>query len=261
MEKKLLFIDIDGTLFDNELDRVHDSTIEALKQISNNPNIYCCIASGRSLKSSNEVLNRYPLLFDGFVLMNGQIVSLNDKVIYKNPLDKSFINRFVAECQRLDIPYGFISNSLSIASSHHPLVVNSFHDFKMELPRILNKEDLENEFYQGFFFDMRYFDHFSKLFSDDVQFLSWMKNDGADIVPKGSSKAVGMEKIRLALNIKRENVYAIGDSTNDIEMVEYAQVGIAMGNAKEELKCVADYVTDSIEKDGLAKALKKYNLI
>jgi Cof subfamily protein (haloacid dehalogenase superfamily) len=261
MEKKLLFIDIDGTLFDNKQDKVHESTLEALEQLKHNKDIYVCIASGRSSQLANEVLDRYPMYFDGYVLVNGQIVMLNDEVIYKNPLKKSFINQFIAECEACDVPYGLVSNSLSIVSSHHPKVVQSFHDFKMELPEVAQEKDFNEEFYQGLFFDMRYFEYFVNKFKDEVVFIAWHQNEGADIVPKGSSKAIGMEVLRKTLDIKRENIYAIGDSTNDIEMLEYAQVGIAMGNGKEELKKVADYVTDPIDQDGLRKALKKYQLI
>jgi Cof subfamily protein (haloacid dehalogenase superfamily) len=261
MEKKLLFIDIDGTLFDNKQDKVHESTLEALEQLKQNKDIYVCIASGRSSQLANEVLDRYPMYFDGYVLVNGQIVMLNDVIIYKNPLKQAFIKEFIAECEKCDVPYGLVSNSLSIVSDHHPKVVQSFREFKMALPEIAQKKDYSDEFYQGLFFDMRYFDHFVNKFKDEVVFLAWHQNEGADIIPKGSSKAIGMEVLRKKLKIKRENIYAVGDSTNDIEMIEYAHIGIAMGNGKEELKQVADYVTEAIDQDGLMKALKKYQLI
>ena len=63
------------------------------------------------------------------------------------------------------------------------------------------------------------------------------------------------------LKVSREAIYAIGDSSNDIEMLQYAHVGIAMGNGKEEVKRVSDYITDDIAEDGLYNALKHFNLI
>lgn len=259
-EKKLVFIDIDGTLFDNERGIIHDSTVDAIKKCREN-NVYVCIASGRSSEMATEVIDKYGLTFDGFVVINGQLVILEDEVIYKKIFEKQFIKDFIEECEKYKVPFGLISNKGSLVSSHDPMVVKAFHDFKIELPRISISSDYEDDIYQGLFFDMRYFKHFGERFKDQARFISWMGNDGADIVPKGSSKAVGMEIIREKLGVKKENVIAIGDSTNDIEMIQYANIGIAMGNAKQELKEISDYVTDHIANDGLYKAFKKYNLI
>lgn len=82
-----------------------------------------------------------------------------------------------------------------------------------------------------------------------------------EIVPKGFSKAVGIEKVCEYLGISRENTYALGDSVNDLEMIAYVSHGIAMGNGTEDIKVQADYVTDAVEKDGIEKALKHFRLI
>ena len=82
-----------------------------------------------------------------------------------------------------------------------------------------------------------------------------------EIVPKGFSKAVGIEKVCEYLGIPRENTYAFGDSVNDLEMIAYVSHGIAMGNGTEDIKVQADYVTDAVEKDGIEKALKHFRLI
>lgn len=261
MNKKLIFLDIDGTIFDNDRDMIHDSTLEALQILQEREDRMVFISTGRSLFQAKEVLDRYNLTFDGYVLINGQLVYYNDEVILDQPLHPDFITRFVAECERLDLPYGLISPDFSVISSKHPLILKAFEGFKMDLPRVIEPEDLTKTYYQGLFFTMDYFDYFSQLFEKDAQFYAWMSNTGADIVAKGASKAVGIEAIRHKLNVKREAIYAVGDSTNDIEMLEYAHVGIAMGNAKDETKRVSDYVTDRIEEDGLYKALKYFDLI
>jgi Cof subfamily protein (haloacid dehalogenase superfamily) len=258
-DKKIVFIDIDGTLFDNERDVVHESTLQAIKALKDN-GVYVCIASGRSSIMADQVLRKYQLEFDGYVMINGQFVLLNDEVIYKNPLSDRFIKGFVEECHRLQLPYGFITERGYMVSSHHESVVKAFADFKIDLPKIQDEQDYKQDIYQGLFFSMDYFDHFATKFCDEVKFIAWI-GDGADIIPVESSKAIGIEKICKALGVNPEQVYAIGDSTNDIEMVTMAGVGIAMGNAKESLKQVADYVTDPIDEDGLYNALKHFKLI
>ncbi|MDF2699543.1 MAG: Cof-type family hydrolase [Haloplasmataceae bacterium] len=259
MENKIVFIDIDGTLFDNKNDKIHQSTLEAIKQLKDN-HIKVCIASGRSKVMSDEVFKRYHLTFDGYVLINGQYVILNDEVIYKNPLDEVFINEFILKCDKMDIPYGFQTFDDSFVSSHEIKVVDAFKNFKIKLPKIATYKDFNRELYQGLIFQNDVINYFSQKFKQYVKFIQWLE-EGADIVPVNSSKANGLELLCEKFKIKRENVYAFGDSTNDIEMIKYAGVGIAMGNAKPALKEIADYITDDIDQDGLFNALKKFKLI
>lgn len=259
MNRKIVFIDIDGTLFDNMNDLIHQSTIDAIKKLKEN-DIYICIASGRSMALGDEVFLRYQIDFDGYVLINGQFVVFNNEIIYKKPLNKNFIEEFIIECKKLDLDYGFVTNDETFVSSRSNKVIKTFADFKIKVPRLITEGDLHKDIFQGLFFDEASINYFSQKFKSYVKFIGWLGN-GADIIDKNASKAIGIAKICEKLGIKRENVYAIGDSYNDIEMIEYASIGIAMGNAKDSLKEVADYVTDDISADGLANALKKFNLI
>ncbi|WP_188455281.1 Cof-type HAD-IIB family hydrolase [Virgibacillus oceani] len=79
-----------------------------------------------------------------------------------------------------------------------------------------------------------------------------------EIVKKGMNKAVGLEKIAYYYNIPKERIIAFGDEDNDFEMIDYAGVGVAMGNAIDELKSIANHVTDSNEQDGIGAFLEKY---
>jgi Cof subfamily protein (haloacid dehalogenase superfamily) len=82
-----------------------------------------------------------------------------------------------------------------------------------------------------------------------------------ELIPKGFSKAEGIKRMLDKLGIRRENTYAFGDSMNDYEMLEYVQYGVAMGNSDERLLSVAAYVADTVENDGIYKALEHYGLI
>src|SRR5699024_4905468 len=78
---------------------------------------------------------------------------------------------------------------------------------------------------------------------------------------KGSHKATGMQKILEHFKLDQSQSVAFGDSLNDIEMMEFANIGVAMGNGRDELKAVADYVTANVTEDGIYKGLKKLELI
>ena len=82
-----------------------------------------------------------------------------------------------------------------------------------------------------------------------------------EMVPKGFSKATGIKKVCELLDISHSNTYAFGDSANDVDMLNYVQFGIAMGNASKEAKDASDYVTSSISENGIKNGLKHFHLI
>jgi hydroxymethylpyrimidine pyrophosphatase-like HAD family hydrolase len=84
-----------------------------------------------------------------------------------------------------------------------------------------------------------------------VGFTDWL-----DISPKGVTKASALESLRSSLGIPQERTFAIGDGFNDVEMLEWAARGIAMGNAEDGVKERADEVADTVQNDGAAKALR-----
>ena len=78
-----------------------------------------------------------------------------------------------------------------------------------------------------------------------------------EVLKKGVNKAYGLEKLAQRLNINRNEIAAIGDAANDIEMLQYAGLAIAMGNATEEVKTLSDRVTDTNENNGVIKAIER----
>ena len=101
---------------------------------------------------------------------------------------------------------------------------------------------------------------FAKEFEDELDVV-----DGGyqlfDINLKGVNKGTGLKLMLEHLGIDRSECMAFGDSDNDIEMVQYAGVGVAMGNGYETLKKHADYITDKASEDGIIKALKKFDIL
>jgi len=101
--------------------------------------------------------------------------------------------------------------------------------------------------------------HFNDHHAEVIEHRKW----GApwniiEIIRKGLNKAVGLQKIAHYYNIPEERIIAFGDEDNDLEMIDYAGVGVAMGNAIDELKSIAKHVTDTNEKDGVGTFLESY---
>jgi Cof subfamily protein (haloacid dehalogenase superfamily) len=97
-------------------------------------------------------------------------------------------------------------------------------------------------------------------YGDKISITSAIENC-IDILNGGISKAKGLSMLSEKLGIKREEIITVGDNINDMEMLEYAGLGVAMGNAPERVKNMADYVTDTNDNDGLAKFLEKLNSV
>jgi len=84
---------------------------------------------------------------------------------------------------------------------------------------------------------------------------------GIDVNTRGGFKEVGIKEYMKHFNLNQEDIIVIGDGHNDISMLKFADISIAMGNAHKDVQKHAKYVTDKIDKDGLYKALKKFNII
>ena len=84
---------------------------------------------------------------------------------------------------------------------------------------------------------------------------------GKDIIAGGGGKMVGIKRYLELLGIQREEIIAFGDAENDLEMIRYAGIGVAMGNAVESVKEAADYVPADLDDDGIEKALIHFGLI
>ena len=104
------------------------------------------------------------------------------------------------------------------------------------------------------------FEAFHKKFENDLEFIHRDENF-YELVPLEFSKASGIKYLIDYLDIPHENTYAIGDSTNDLSMLEYVKNSIAMGNSHPLLFELVSFVTKDIEEDGIEYALEHYNII
>ena len=123
------------------------------------------------------------------------------------------------------------------------------------------KEYAYEDIYQlNLFCEDEYLNEFLEKTGD---FLSYSKlNDyGYDVYAKDQTKATGIKHLIEYLNIDKKDTIAFGDGHNDREMIEFCEIGVAMGNALQKVKEVSDYITDDIENDGIYKAMKYLKLI
>ncbi|WP_243290868.1 Cof-type HAD-IIB family hydrolase [Bacillus sp. FJAT-47783] len=256
MTKKLIFFDIDGTLLDSDKE-LPISTKETIQQLKEKGH-YVAIATGRAPFMFKQL--REELLIDSFVSFNGQYVVFKDDVVYENPLKIDTLKKLLEYAHESNHPLVFMSEEdMKSSVEDHPFIHESMGSLKFDHPGFHPQYFNEKNIYQTLLFceegDEVLYNHYEEL-----RFIRWHKFS-TDILPLGGSKAEGMKKIMDRLQFNREDVVAFGDGLNDMEMIQFAGTGVAMGNAVQSLKEVADYVTKPVDEEGIKHAVYELNLL
>lgn len=258
MDKKYIFFDLDGTLIDHSENRVRPKTMELLEQLkANGHEIF--IATGRPPSLFYGIEEE--LGVDSYIAANGSIVVHNGEIIEKRPINPDLVNRLVDYANENIIDVGFESFTDYVVNSRHSDLVDRFSDkFHLHYPEVKKDYHLENEIYQMvLFYTKDDYKKFESLFPGLG--FHYSNEYGLDINQIGGLKDLGVKAMVRHLNVDLDNVIAVGDGFNDISMIEYAGLGIAMGNAKDEVKSSADMVCGHISEDGLYHIFKDLKLI
>ena len=257
--KKIIFFDIDRTLYDPDTRSIPTSTIEALKKLHDNPNIEIAIATGRAfymlhnIEEIKEYINIY-------VLINGQIIIKDEKTIFKNPIQKELVFKVVESFDKHNMKYGFLGEFDETLNIVDDKGKEAFELVDMKLPKIDPHFYKENDIFQMWAFCERdKIKNFKQEFSE-LEVVRWL-GGGFDVLSKGMSKREGIKKVLEIEGIPLENAYAFGDGDNDIEMLDYIPQSVAMGNASKRAKKHAKYITNDIKEDGVKNGLLSLGLL
>lgn len=255
-----IFFDFDGTLQGFETHTISQSTKDALKLLKQN-NYRIFIATGRNLIDMPEDIKEYQ--FEGYINNNGGMCSdKNLKPFYVDYIDKKDVEALIEYNKKNPFAFSFMTEKVFSISLVNDYVEKSFAYFGMEIPEFVDYNSLElDKIMQMNFF----------VNTEEEKFLmeNVMKNSSssrwieyfADINPKNSSKMTGIERMANRYQLDLSKTMAFGDGGNDISMLQGCTIGVAMGSAKEDVKEIADYVTNSADEDGIWNALKHFKLI
>lgn len=255
MKKKIFFFDIDGTLI-NEKKIIPSSTIESIRQLQELGHI-TVIASGRApfmVRPIAEQLN-----INSFVSFNGSLVLNEGEIIFQNLLNRNECLEIIEHAKKLGHAICWQSSEGMASTIDDPIIVSTMQPLKVGLPSVdLNFFDNE-AIYQGLLFVNEQEQKHYRLY-EHIRYIRWHK-DCIDLIPANGSKAEGLKILAKALGFDMADTVAFGDESNDMEMIAAAGLGIAMGNAIEPLKAIADDVTLSVNEDGIRHALIKHGFI
>ena len=251
------FFDIDGTLMAHNLGAVPEDTLQALQSLKKK-GIYVFTSTGRHILELDE-LGISPLGFDGHVLLNGQLCLDGERrVLAAAPVPQEDIRNILPFFEKKEIPMSFVEKDMIYASFIDDRVRTAQKAISSELPR-LGKWRGGTVYLVNVFADD---DAVGRLMEQmpHCRVTRWNPY-GVDIIAKEGGKEKGMEQLLKHFGISREETIAFGDGENDMEMLEYAGIGVAMGNAEEKVKQCADYVTGDTDKGGIPSALRHYGIL
>jgi Cof subfamily protein (haloacid dehalogenase superfamily) len=253
MDKKIIFFDIDRTIYDPDTRSIPTSTINALKQLNEREDIEIAIATGRAfymLHIIEEIMDYINI----FVLINGQIIIKDGETIYRNPIDKDDVLDVVKILDENQMKYGFLGEFDETLNIVDEKGKEAFELVDMNLPRIDPHFYQDNDIFQMWTFcERKNIEQFKNRFKN-LQIVPWL-GGGFDILTRGMSKKEGIKRILEIEKIPLEHAYAFGDGDNDIEMMDFIENSVAMGNGSINCKKHAKYITDDIKNDGLVKGL------
>lgn len=265
---KLIALDMDGTLLttDKKVSERNQAAIKAAEA----KGVKIVLASGRPLIGLSKYLEELDLLKDeDYVLsFNGGLVqnTNTEEIISKLPLKGSDLKYIYEISKKLNINIhafsakdGLITPKIS-KYTEHEAEINGIDINVKDFNEIDDKEDiikvmmidpqeildpaiekLPNGVYEKY-----------SVFKSSPFFL--------EFTHKEVDKGLGLKKLGEYLGIKREEIIACGDAGNDLSMVKYAGLGVAMGNATPEVKEAADFITTSNDEDGIANVIEKFIL-
>lgn len=260
---KYVFFDIDGTLWDDKM-VVPESTKTAIKQLQDNGH-KAFVCTGRAMGNVNDP-QFDEIGFDGFVAACGNYVQMNGKVIYERNMSYEDVKAIYEASRQHQLPIIYEGSKLQWldrngfeGDSYIEYIIQNLKDSAVFLDDC-NLEDIEANKFSALVNEKTNYPAVEAELADRFDFMD--HGDGIiEAVPKGTSKATGIAWLCEHLNIAKEDTYALGDSINDLEMLEFVGHSIAMGNASPAAKEAAEYVTTHIHEDGVLNALKHYNLI
>lgn len=269
---KMVVIDLDGTLL-NDKKQVSKRNAEIINKIYKEKDIFFVIATGKNIsditqiiESVGESINQYIIVSNGAIIKD----NVNDDWLLKKYIEKEEVIEIIDTYKKQNLRGIIHTNSYTLTDGEKEAQTNQNIKLVQDLKRdILEnntltismltvcgdeknlrkmKEDVELKFIELEVTDIC---HFIVDIGKEIYQTKYI-----DIMKKNSTKANAIKLLADYLHINKEEIVIMGDGANDISMFEMSVYKVAMGNADEDLKKRADYITDSNNEDGVAKALE-----
>ena len=259
----VVFFDIDGTVVDYETHIIPESAVEAIRLLKKNGHLPF-VNTGRPIGHVDPRVQK--LDFSGWICSCGMELILDGEMIYKDypsPEECKQILDLAHRCRMAIQTEGHDSLLFDADMPYHPLGLREAERLAaqgLRVEPIQHAADLQ--FIKFVTYDTPGCDREGFIQGVAPYFDAIVRaNTMMEFIKKGHSKAEGMERFLKELHVPKEEIFAIGDSENDLPMFAMAGTTICLGDGVEDVKKVADYVTDPVLEDGVFNALRHFGLI
>lgn len=253
---KILFFDIDGTLIDRKFQML-PSTREAISTARRNGHI-CMVNTGRTYKMVGDYLADW-VEFDGCLCGCGTMITYHNQQLLHKTFTKAEAEHIIAGLEKYGIDAVLEGSENNFQKALHDMHTERFRSYMSQFSNLEygSFEEAKGHFDKFYCYvgEDSYRRGFFKEYEEMLDYID-RERGFYEIVPKGYSKASGMKYVADYLHVSMEDTVAIGDSNNDITMLEAAHTAIAMGNSSKAVLSLADYVTTDVAEDGIWNALK-----
>lgn len=256
---KALFFDIDGTLVSFTSHRIPESTVEALRQAkARGVKVY--ISTGRPVLFINNI-GQVADLIDGYITTTGALCIVGNEQFGLHSIEPADARSVLEACHRL-------GKSCVVVGTHHIAIIN-------------DSEELTRQFREGLALDFEFAPLDVTLSEPLLQLSPFFTNEEeqavattlsacnssrwhpsfTDITHREADKGKALLAMCRHEGFTKDETMAFGDGGNDIAILRQAGIGVAMGNASDQVKAAADYVTSSVDDDGISHALHHFHVI
>ena len=272
---KLIFIDLDGTLL-NDKKEISEENIKWLNRAYKEKGITTIITTGRQLGFVKDLYNRYNCSFGDYVIASNGAIIKNIKIgeyVNKEVFSKEEVKDLRKIYKEENLEYFMIytenesyreNNSEKETLEQDKILVENIDELLERNSELIVSLCIFGGEEERLIEAIKKVEKINKFDNSPICVYNQTINEFTinekyfDVMRKNCNKKNAVKKVMDTFGVNHDEIIVIGDGGNDLPMFEYAKLKIAMGNADEALKLKADYITDTNNNDGVAKAIKKF---
>ena len=254
---KIVFFDIDGTLIDLRKKQISEKTYKMLRKLQEN-GILICLATGRSPVTLPKFEG---VTFDAHLVFNGSLCYTKDKTIFGNPIPAEDVQKLIRNAAALGRPVSIATRQRLAANGSDADLADYYAISNIEVEISEDFAEVSQQNVYQIMMGCRKQDYPAILDGvEGAKITAWWDR-AADIIPASGGKGTGIQKVLAYYGLTKAEAMAFGDGNNDIEMLQVVGTGVAMANASQELKSIADDICGHAAEDGVYHYCIQHGLI
>ncbi|NBD24849.1 HAD family hydrolase [Paenibacillus glycinis] len=259
MGRKMFFFDFDGTLFSHATKEVPEGNIRALRRLQEQGHAVM-VVTGRGAESLRFIQAAIPLSFDAISVLNGQLIYEAGEIAYENQILLASMGHLIRIAKTNRFSYGGYDKNGVVVNGINDRVASVWRNFNAPLPAARDEFEQDTPLYQGHLYITQDEAALFEPYLDDY-IANWSDPCLVNLIPKDAGKSQAVRWCMARYGVAREDTFAFGDAFNDKDMLLSVGHGIAMGNGDPSIKELAEFVTKSVDENGIAWALKHYHVL